>query len=268
MHYKRLTFDNARLKLVAVALAKATLAATIIPATFVACAPAPASTSDASAEEPAWVGLHPDEYRDAILRSRHRSDPILSLYREDAAREEVLTFFTAIVHSKDLAAVILENAAEYDVSPSLAVALSWEESRFDPRAVNRNKASIDRGLFQLNSKSFPKLTEKDFFNPVLNARYGVAHLRWCLDLGGSEVAGLAMYNAGTNRVRADSTPKATLDYVSRVLAFRDGLNDLFDKELAIRWQVAENGDVLPAVNRRLGEGRVTPSRFPILNASR
>src|SRR5512138_80028 len=107
MLYKRLTSNNTRLRLVAVALAKATLAATIIPATFVACAPAPASTSDASAEEPAWVGLHPDEYRDAILRSRHRSDPILTLYREDAAREEVLSFFTAIVHSRDLAAVLL-----------------------------------------------------------------------------------------------------------------------------------------------------------------
>ncbi len=249
-------------------LAKTAIAAPLLSAALVACAPPQNVAVDVPAEEPAWVGLHPDEYRDAVLRSRHRSDPILALYRGKASREEVLAFFSAIVHSRELAETILENAAEYDVSPSLAVALSWEESRFDPRAVNRNKASVDRGLFQLNSKSFPKLTEKEFFNPALNTRYGIAHLRWCLDLGDSEVAGLAMYNAGTNRVRANSTPKATLDYVSRVLAFRDGLNELFERDLAIRWEVAENGDVLPAASRRPAEVRVAVSRFPILNASR
>ena len=257
-----------RLRRVAHILAKAMIAVALLPLPLIACNAQTNPAVEAAGEEPAWVGLHPDEYRDVVLRSRHRSDPILTLYRGEASREEVLDFFSAIVHSRELAEMILENAAEYDVSPSLAVALSWEESRFDPRAVNKNKASVDRGLFQLNSKSFPKLTEKEFFNPALNARYGIAHLRWCLDIGTSEVSGLAMYNAGTNRVRADGTPKTTLDYVSRVLAFRDGLNELFERDLAIRWEVAENGDIHPAASRRSSSVRVAAFRFPILNASR
>jgi len=218
--------------------------------------------------EPAWVGLHPDEYRNTVLKARHQSDPILTLYRDPGSREEVIDFFEAIVHSRKLASLILVQAEEYDVSPSLAFALGWEESRFSPTAVNKNRSSIDRGLFQLNSKSFPKLAEKDFFNPETNTRYAIAHLRWCLDLAGSEVAGLAMYNAGTTRVRSNNTPKTTLDYVSRILAFQDGVNDLFDRDLAVRWVVASDGAIQPAASKKHPETRLAAVRFPILNASR
>jgi soluble lytic murein transglycosylase-like protein len=86
---------------------------------------------------------------------------------------------------------------------------------------------VDRGLFQLNSDSFPNLAEPDFFDPLVNAHYGLAHLRWCIDAGGSEIAGLAMYNAGTGRVRSGATPKVTLDYVSRILENRWKIEELF-----------------------------------------
>jgi soluble lytic murein transglycosylase-like protein len=216
--------------------------------------------------DPAWVSLHPDEYREAVLKEKHRSDPMLALYRDRGAKEDVVAFFTAVLNSEELAKVILKRAEEYDVSPSLAAAIGWEESRFDPAAVNRNKASVDRGLFQLNSKSFPKLQERDFFNPDVNARFGIAHLRWCLDLGGSEVSGLAMYNAGTTRVRADNTPKKTLDYIARVLAFRDGLDALFTREVGSRWLVDADGGVRSLAVRRTTENlRTASALFPLLN---
>ena len=216
--------------------------------------------------DPAWVSVHPDEYRDAVLKEKHRYDTMLALYRDRSAREEVVAFFSAVVHSEELASLILKRAEEYDVSPSLAAALGWEESRFDPAAVNMNKGSVDRGLFQLNSKSFPKLTERDFFDPEVNARYGIAHLRWCLDLGGTEVSGLAMYNAGTTRVRSDSTPKKTLDYVSRVLAFKSGLDALFAREVGGRWLVAADGAVKSLAPRRGTENvRTASALFPLLN---
>jgi hypothetical protein len=91
---------------------------------------------------------------------------------------------------------------------------------------NRN-LTVDRGLFQLNNASFPQLKEEQFFNPELNSRYGLSHLRWCLDTAGTEVAGLAMYNAGTNRVRSGGTPKMTLDYISRILDRERQIEDLF-----------------------------------------
>jgi soluble lytic murein transglycosylase-like protein len=111
----------------------------------------------------------------------------------------------------------------------LAFALCWEESRFNPQAENRKNrnASIDRGLFQLNDRSFPALNGADFFNPRINSYYAMAHLRWCLNSGGTEIAALAMYNAGVHRVANLGTPKGTLDYVHRVLQNRDRLEGAF-----------------------------------------
>jgi soluble lytic murein transglycosylase-like protein len=156
-------------------------------------------------------------------------DPILAAYRDSDLREAVVDFFGEIVRSGDLAAVILSNADAFNVSPSLAFALCWEESRFNARAINRKNVnkSIDRGLFQLNNGSFPKLLEEEFFDPNTNARHGIAHLRWCIDIGGSVIAGLAMYNAGTNRVRAGGTPKKTLDYISQILTNQAKIEELF-----------------------------------------
>jgi hypothetical protein len=158
-----------------------------------------------------------------------KSDFILKTYQNLEIRDDVVEFFSIITHSKDLAAIMLTNANEFGIPPSLAFALCWEESCYNPLAVNskNRNASIDRGLFQLNNVSFPKLSEDDFYNPSINAYYGMAHLRWCLDLGGSEVAALAMYNAGTTRVRSGGTPKNTLDYISRILDNQRKIEDLF-----------------------------------------
>jgi hypothetical protein len=165
----------------------------------------------------------------ALQEGLERSDPILVAYRDPLFRDWVAAFFGDLTGSPELAAVVLANSEAFNISPSLAFALCWEESRYNPRAVNtknRNQ-TIDRGLFQLNSASFPDLGEEDFFNPGVNARYGLAHLRWCLDNAGTEVAGLAMYNAGTGRVRSGGTPKNTLDYISRILRQQRIIEDLF-----------------------------------------
>lgn len=218
--------------------------------------------------DPAWVSVNPDEYRDLVLKATHRSDPILALFRDPAAKEEVISFFTAIMHSEELARIILNRSEEFDVSPSLTAALSWEESKFNPGAINKNKGSIDRGLFQLNSKSFPNLKTADFYNPDLNAKYGIAHLRWCLDLGKTDVAGLAMYNAGPGRVKSDTTPKTTLDYISRVLEFKAGVDDLFARELETRWLIAADGGVRPAAPKKAGDPRLAAALFPLLSGAR
>ncbi|AEF83581.1 transglycosylase SLT domain protein [Treponema primitia ZAS-2] len=179
-----------------------------------------------------WTARENAAYTAEILESLEKPDPILEYYRDEATHQEILAFFGALVQSEEIAQAILENADTFDIPPSLAFALSWGESRFNPLAVNRKNRNqtIDRGLFQLNGDSFPKLREAEFFNPSVNAYYGMAHLRWCLDVGGSEVAGLAMYNAGTNRVKAGTTPPHTLDHVSRILAFRKGIESLFQAE--------------------------------------
>jgi hypothetical protein len=179
-----------------------------------------------------WTARENAAYAAEILESMGKPDRILGYYRDAANHQEILAFFGALVQSGEVAASILDSADRFDVAPALAFALCWGESRFNPLAVNRTNRNrtVDRGLFQLNNESFPKLAETDFFNPRVNAYYGMAHLRWCLDFGGSEVAGLAMYNAGVNRVNAGTTPRHTLEHVARIMEFRRGIETLFQLE--------------------------------------
>jgi len=168
-----------------------------------------------------------------LSASEKPPDPVLKYYRNEEYREWVIDFFTGFCSSYDVAKAILSNADEFDVPAALAFALSWEESKFDPRAVNRRNrdGSVDRGLFQLNSRSFPELELTDFYGISSNARYGISHLRHCLEAGGSEVSALAMYNAGTGKVTSTGAPKVTLDYISRILENRSKIESRFHTKL-------------------------------------
>jgi hypothetical protein len=159
-------------------------------------------------------------------------DLISEYYRDPLSRDMVIDFFSRISGSPEIAEIILVASETYQVPPSLAFAVAWEESRYRTRAVNvRNRnGSVDRGLFQLNNRSFPKLSEKDFFDPRINTRYGISHLRWCLDTGGSEIVALAMYNAGVIRVNTNGTPKTTLEYVARILNSWRKIDSFFEAE--------------------------------------
>ncbi|MDR2313682.1 MAG: transglycosylase SLT domain-containing protein [Spirochaetaceae bacterium] len=187
---------------------------------------------DASLQPDPLPRLDPALYHLTAMETAKAPDPILAAYRNGDG-EGVSAFFAALAGSREIAVLILSNASMYDIAPALAFALCWEESRYYARAVNWNKNdSVDRGLFQLNSQSFPELSAEDFFNPAINTQYAMAHLRWCLDSGGSELSGLAMYNAGTDRVIRKGAPKATLDYISRIMAYRKGIETLFNTEIA------------------------------------
>jgi hypothetical protein len=157
---------------------------------------------------------------------------ILEHYRNPETRDEVVNFFAALCGSPGIAAIILANADAFNISPSLAFALCREESRYKPDAVNRKNRneSVDRGLFQLNDRSFPKLEIADFYNPDINARCGLGHLKWCLDTGGTEISALAMYNAGAGRVQSLGAPKLTLDYIYRILEYRKDIEESFAAE--------------------------------------
>ena len=145
-----------------------------------------------------------------------------------------MCFYTSIVGDTDIALAILEYADKNSIPLSLAFSLAYAESRYCITAVNQNKNdSIDRGLFQLNNKSFPQLQEQEFFNPYISAKYGMSHLRFCIDTAGNEIAGLAMYNAGTTKVRSNKTPQVTLNYVSNIIGYREGLDALFNTQVAI-----------------------------------
>ncbi|MDR1747849.1 MAG: transglycosylase SLT domain-containing protein [Spirochaetaceae bacterium] len=198
-------------------------------------------------QTPGISPVEPQQFHSTAVKLAKQPDRGLLLYRAEEARDDVVWFYTHITGNQNITLLILEYASRNDIPPSLAFSLAWEESRYQPRAVNHNAASIDRGLFQLNNKSFPYLTEREFFDPEISARYGLQHLSFCLETAGNEVSALAMYNAGTTKVRNNNTPYRTLDYVSRILAYREGLDDLFETEVAGRYRIEPEAGSVAAV---------------------
>lgn len=188
------------------------------------------------------------------LGKRDAGDRIAELYAGEATRPLVIGFFAELTGSPQVANLILTEAARQDVPPSLAFAVAWEESRFNPRALNRNADSVDRGLFQLNSKSFPKLSVADFYDIPTNVRLGVAHLDFCLDQGKNEVAALAIYNAGLTRVGKGGTPRNTLDYAARIVRWRDDLEDLFEVRVIAEEAFAKAGEADAAAGAKQDAG--------------
>jgi len=83
-----------------------------------------------------------------VLDLNEGPDVILASYRDPVFQNGVIRFFQDLTGSRDVASVVLSNAALFNVSPSLAFALCWEESRYNPRALNRNlNNTVDRGFF-------------------------------------------------------------------------------------------------------------------------
>ncbi len=193
--------------------------------------------------------IAPEFFHQKAIETGKLVEPGLALYRSEVSKADVLWFYSHITGNETITRIILENASKNNISPPLAFALAWEESRYQPKAVNKNATSIDRGLFQLNNKAFPQLTEKDFFSIESNAHYGLSHLSYCIDLSGNQVAALAMYNAGTTKVRSDKTPKRTLDYVSRILSYKEGLESLFNQQVASRYLIGDQDKISIAGKR-------------------
>lgn len=188
-------------------------------------------------EEEWQVGyiLDPAAYHSIAADHKNtKKDKGLELYRNEQSKQSVIWFYNNITNDAEVTTAILENADKNDIPLSLAFSLAFVESCYRPDVVNNNSnRSIDRGLYQLNNRSFPDLAESDFFNPYVSAQYGLSHLRSCLNIAGNEVSALAMYNAGTTKVRSGKTPETTLVYVSNILNYRDGLDNLFNTQVAI-----------------------------------
>jgi len=181
----------------------------------------------------ALSSLNSGDFKGA-MKMAARSDHVASYYRNPDTRALALAFFEELTGRYEVARAILDESINHDVSPSLAFALAYEESGFDPKAFNRNAESVDRGVFQLNSRSFPSLSIEEFYEIRTNVRNGVTHLAFCLKNGGNEVAALAVYNAGLGRVSKGGTPRRTLDYIYRITGYRDRLEALFEAQVVAK----------------------------------
>jgi len=166
------------------------------------------------------------------LKLNDSTDIGLVLYRQPLSKAAVEWFYYQITGNKTVTQAILSEAEKNDIPLSLAFALAYTESNYNIKAINRNSNNtIDRGLFQLNSNSFPALSETEFYDAELSAKYGLSHLRFCINSAGNEVSALAMYNAGTSRVRSNKTPLTTLNYVGKILTYQKMVEQLFSEQV-------------------------------------
>ena len=181
----------------------------------------------------------------SLTRYNNKTDDGLILYRQQISRVAVEWFYLQITGNKEVTQAILSEAEKNNIPLSLAFALAYTESGYRTNAINKNtNLSIDRGLFQLNSNSFPELTEEDFFDPFVSAKYGMSHLKFCLNYAGNEVSALAMYNAGTNRVRSNKTPQTTSNYVGKIMSYQKMLDQLFSEQVTAYFET----QLLPGIS--------------------
>lgn len=200
----------------------------LITIALVGCPTEYFSRSEGNGESAALETLYTIE---SLLAQRDENEDLeLYLYRHSATQSLIIDFYSKVTGDMAVTLPVLTHAEKNNISPSLAFSLVWAESRYKIKAFNRNANSVDRGLFQLNSKTFPVLEEGDFYNPEINARHGLAHLRFCLNEGKSEIVALAMYNAGTYGV-IRGTPYSTLKYVAQVIEYKENIEEKFQREM-------------------------------------
>jgi hypothetical protein len=147
-------------------------------------------------------------------------DALLTLYRSDRLRPLVTDYYSHLTQDRSVAVAILETCDSLDIDPSLAFAIAWNESHFDPRAVSYNASTIDRGLFQLNSATFSELDRKTVFDPKANAVHGLTFYKMAFDKLGTEEKALGYYNSGIGLISSRPYPRTTQAYIKKVMADR------------------------------------------------
>jgi len=149
---------------------------------------------------------------------------VLNLYRNPHFQPLVLEFYTRVTENREVAVAILQTCDDLALPPSLAFALAWNESQFDPKAINRNASSVDRGLFQLNSKTFSRFSSKTIYDPAENAKLGLGYYKSILDKLKTPEKALGYYNAGIGMLTNRALPQRTQAYIVRILEAQKNLD--------------------------------------------
>lgn len=152
-----------------------------------------------------------------VIHERENINNIILINKEFFI-EEYINYFDG---NKNIR-IIMEEALKQNVPVNLAIALAFGESSLNERVYNQNERSIDRGLFQLNNKSYPFLTKDQFYDPIVNTKYGIAHLKEEFRKTGSYEVSLVNYNCGNiNRINV-----GTFEHVVRILNKEKELNEM------------------------------------------
>lgn len=158
------------------------------------------------------------------LDSLKSSDVVLTMYRDERLKPLVVGYFSKLTESRSIAETVLEICSEKDIPPTLAFAIAWNESHFNPKAINYNRSSVDRGLFQLNSRTFAELGREAMYDPRTNSHHALDYLKEGLDRTGDVEKALCFYNSGMIEAKGQRVPRSSKVYAKSVLSDRDCLD--------------------------------------------
>lgn len=172
----------------------------------------------AQAEQKKIEETAPEDLGYEALFLPEKSDLIAAL-REDAER----LFYMQLTRNNYRVVSAIYQYSE-GLNKDFLFALAEHESGFCYNSTNENVdkrtgrvVSTDRGIFQLNSRSYPGLTTEEFYQIELNVMYGIQHIRGELAYNkGNARKALWSYNAGRSRLNAP--PEITIRYANIILA--------------------------------------------------
>ncbi len=111
---------------------------------------------------------------------------------------------------KDISELILKSSQETGLDPSILAAILWNESGYNPRALNDE----DRGIAQINRRAFPNITDAQAYDPHFAIPFMARTIKGYLDKTGDLHTAIAAYNVGIGR--APNRGPIGKSYVKRV----------------------------------------------------
>jgi len=117
---------------------------------------------------------------------------------------------------------IEQECTTYDVPVYIVNRLLYVESKFNPKAINKNQnGTKDLGIAQVNDKYLSYFKEKYFpfdpFNPYESITFCVIYLRSLYEYFGDWYSAIASYNAGITRIKNNQFSKRTIQYANFIL---------------------------------------------------
>lgn len=169
------------------------------------------------------------ESKTTALAKNVSSDELANIRTQTfrSAEDIKQNYYSGIIENEDIARLAIEYSEKEGIETSLLVALMKTESNFNPNAINYNyNGSVDRGICQLNSKTFPHLSKQDFYDPETNIKIAASFLRWCLEnTDYNLVRALACYNAGWGNVTNENVGDLTLNYIQKITTYKKSFED-------------------------------------------
>lgn len=132
--------------------------------------------------------------------------------------ESAVAFYHDLTKSDRVSRIIIEKAIAYNVPINFAMSIAFNESHMNPKAVNYNEETVDRGLFQLNSATFAEWEEDDFFDIRKNVDGGVHYLSdLAKQFANNNILIIYGYNAGVGRIAQGSIYHKTIIHTEHIL---------------------------------------------------